>query len=140
MTLNNIIKEIKNYGETHPQIKTVYFGEFSDKLDDNDVVYPAMFFDMGDASISQKQINYTFNIYILDRHLVETDALEVLSDTNLIAQDIVAEFRNPTTEWVTGDTITLTYFREDSPDYLAGVSINLNITLPSLNNRCQIPT
>jgi hypothetical protein len=99
-----------------------------------------MFFDMGDASISQKQINYTFNIYILDRHLVETDALEVLSDTNLIAQDIVAEFRNPTTEWVTGDTITLTYFREDSPDYLAGVSINLNITLPSLNNRCIIPT
>lgn len=140
MTLNQIITQIKTYGENHPQINTVYFGEISDKLDDNDIVYPAMFFDLGDASISAKQINYNFNIYILDRHLFETDALEVLSDTNLIAQDIVAEFRSPSTQWVTGDAITLTYVREDTPDYLAGVSINLNITLPSLNNRCQIPT
>jgi hypothetical protein len=140
MTLNQIITEIKNYGETHPQIKTVYFGEFSDKLDDNDVIYPAMFFDMVDAAISNKLITYNFVIYLLDRHLVETDALEVLSDMNLVAQDIVAEFRNPSNEWIAGDTIAVNYFREDSPDYLAGASINISVTLPSLNNRCQIPT
>ena len=140
MTLNQIVKQIKSYGENHPQIKTVYFGAFSDKLDDNDVVYPAMFFDMTDAAIAAKLITYNFVIYLLDRHLVETDALEVLSDMNLVAQDIVAEFRDPSNEWVTSDNIAVTYFTEDSPDYLAGASLNISITLPSLNNRCQIPT
>lgn len=140
MTLNQIVKEIKSYGENHPQINTVYFGAFSDKLDDNDVVYPAMFFDMTDASISAKLITYNFVIYLLDRHLVETDALEVLSDMNLVAQDIVAKFRDPSNTWVTGDAIGVNYFTEDSPDYLAGASLNISITLPSLNNRCQIPT
>lgn len=139
MTLNQIVKQIKSYGITHPQIKTVYFGLFSDKLDDNDIVYPAMFFDLSDASIGQKLITYNFSIYILDRHLVETDALEVLSDTDLVAQDIVANFRNPSNTWVTGDNISVTYISEDSPDYLAGTSINISVTLPSLNNRCQIP-
>ena len=140
MTLNQIVAQIKSYGTTHPQIKTVYFGAFSDKLDDNDVVYPAMFFDLSDAAIGQKLITYNFSIYILDRHLVETDALEVLSDTDLIAQDIVANFRNPTNTWVTGDNIAVTYVTEDSPDYLAGTNITISVTLPSLNNRCQIPT
>ena len=91
LTLNQIITQIKGFGTSHPQLNTVLFGEFVEKLDDADIIYPAMFFDLADAEISEKQIQYNFNIYIMDRHLVETDALEVLSDTNLIMQDIVAE-------------------------------------------------
>lgn len=98
-----------------------------------------MFFDLADAAISEKQIQYNFNIYIMDRHLVETDALEVLSDTNLIMQDIVAEIRNNSNDWETGINIPITYFREADPDYLAGVRADVSLTLDSLNNRCQIP-
>ena len=139
MTLNQIITQIKSYGVNHPQINYVLFGEFADKLDDEDVTYPAMFIDLQSANFSAKQLSYVFNIYLLDRHLQETDALEVLSDMSLVAEDMVALFRAPTTTWVVDNSIPLQFFREADPDFLAGVRIDVTLTLPSLNNRCQIP-
>ena len=139
MTLNQIVAQITSYGTSHPQINTVIFGDFADKLDDADVIYPAMFFDVDNATFAAKQLSYTFSIYLLDRHLVETDALEVLSDMSLVAEDIVARLRTPSNTWITGDNLNVTYFREAEPDFLAGVRIDATLTLPSLNNRCQIP-
>jgi hypothetical protein len=139
MTLNQIVKQITNYGTSHPQINTVYFGDFADKLDDADVVYPAMFYDLESGNFLAKQLSFSFSIYLLDRHLVETDAQEVLSDMSLVAEDIVARLRTPSNEWITSDNINVTFFREAEPDYLAGVRLDVSITLPSINNRCQIP-
>jgi len=139
MTLNQIVKQITGYGTSHPQINTVYFGDFADKLDDADVVYPAMFYDLESGNFLAKQLSFVFSIYLLDRHLVETDASEVLSDMSLVAEDIVARFRTPTNEWITSDNINMQFFREAEPDYLAGVRLDVSITLPSINNRCQIP-
>lgn len=139
MTLNQITTQIKSYGLNHPQINYVLFGEFADKLDDEDVTYPAMFIDLQSANFSAKQLSYVFNIYLLDRHLQETDALEVLSDMSLVAEDMVALFRAPTTTWVVDDSLPMQFFREADPDFLAGVRIDVTLKLPSLNNRCQIP-
>jgi hypothetical protein len=139
MTLNNIVKQITSYGTSHPQISTVFFGDFADKLDDADVVYPAMFYDLNGGNFLAKQLSFSFSIYLLDRHLVETDAQEVLSDMSLVAEDIVARLRTPSNEWITSDNINVQFFREAEPDYLAGVRLDVTITLPSINNRCQIP-
>jgi hypothetical protein len=139
MTLNQIVKQITSYGTSHPQINTVYFGDFADKLDDADVVYPAMFYDLDGGNFLAKQLSFSFSIYLLDRHLVETDAQEVLSDMSLVAEDIVARLRTPSNEWITSDNINVQFFREAEPDYLAGVRLDVSITLPSINNRCQIP-
>ena len=139
MTLNQITTQIKSYRLNHPQINYVLFGEFSDKLDDEDVTYPAMFIDLQSANFSAKQLSYVFNIYLLDRHLQETDALEVLSDMSLVAEDMVASLRTPTNTWVVDDSLPMQFFREADPDFLAGVRIDVTLTLPSLNNRCQIP-
>jgi hypothetical protein len=139
MTLNQIIQQISSYGTSHPQINTVFFGDFADKLDDADVVYPAMFYDLENGNFLAKQLSFSFSIYLLDRHLVETDAQEVLSDMSLVAEDIVARLRTPSNEWITSDNINVQFFREAEPDYLAGVRLDVSITLPSINNRCQIP-
>jgi hypothetical protein len=139
MTLNNIISQISSYGTSHPQINTVIFGDFADKLDDADVVYPAMFYDLDGGNFLAKQLSFSFSIYLLDRHLLETGAQEVLSDMCLVAEDIVARLRTPSNEWITSDNINVTFFREAEPDYLAGVRLDVSITLPSINNRCQIP-
>ena len=139
MTLNQIVQQITSYGTSHPQISTVYFGDFADKLDDADVVYPAMFYDLESGNFLAKQLSFSFSIYLLDRHLVETDAQEVLSDMSLVAEDIVARLRSPSNEWITSDNINVQFFREAEPDYLAGVRLDVSITLPSINNRCQIP-
>lgn len=139
MTINQIVNQITSYGTSHPQISTVLFGDFADKLDDSDIVYPAMFFDIDSAQFLAKQLSYTFSIYLLDRHLVETNALEVISDMALVGEDMVARLRTPSNTWITSDTINMDFFIEAEPDYLAGVRLIATITLPSLNNRCQIP-
>jgi hypothetical protein len=110
------------------------------RLSNGDVTYPAMFFGLESASMLAKQIQYTFSLYFMDRQLQETEGLEVLSDMTLVAQDIVAELRNNANEWIVGDNIAMTYFVEEDPDYLAGVRLDVTFTLPSINNRCQIPT
>jgi hypothetical protein len=139
MTLNQIVSQITSYGTSHPQINTVIFGDFADKLDDADVVYPAMFYDLTGGNFLAKQLSFSFSIYLLDRHLVETGAQEVLSDMSLVAEDIVARLRTPSNEWITSDNINVQFFLEAEPDYLAGVRLDVTITLPSINNRCQIP-
>jgi len=107
MTLNQIISQISSYGTSHPQINTVIFGDFADKLDDADVVYPAMFFDLDGGNFLAKQLSFVFSIYLLDRHLLETGAQEVLSDMSLVAEDIVARLRTPSNEWITSDNINV---------------------------------
>lgn len=139
MTLNQIIKQIKSFGQNHPQIKFVWFGDIMEKLDDEDVTYPAMFIDINSIGILEKQIQYSFDIYLMDRHLQETQAEEILSDMVLISQDMVANFRNQIYEWTTDNNISTEIFRESTPDYLAGLKMTIPITLSSLNDTCIIP-
>jgi hypothetical protein len=139
LTLNQIVKQITNYANQHAQINSVVFGEFYNKLSDEDIVYTAFFFNISQSEILERQIRYTFEVYILDRQLQETNGLEVLSDTTLIAQDIVSLLRNNSNPWIIGTNIPINYFVEYDPDYVAGVSFNLDITISNINNRCEVP-
>jgi len=139
MTLNEIISSILTYGNNHAQIKYTWFGGFAEKLDDNDVIYPAMFVDLEGSSFLPKLLTHTVSIYIMDRHIAETEALEVLSDTSLICEDIIAQLRNNSNIYTVADNITMQPFMEAEPDYLAGWRLDVALTVPSINNRCQIP-
>ncbi|NBU82024.1 MAG: hypothetical protein EBS55_10295 [Flavobacteriaceae bacterium] len=141
MTLNQIVKQITEFGNNHEQIKFVYFGDVWERLSNGEVTYPAMFFSLIDAQILAKQIQYNFSIYVMDRMLMEeTNETEVLSDMTLIGQDMVAKLRDNIYNWIAGDNMTLSFYTESDPDYLAGVKIDFSLTLSSLNNTCQIPT
>jgi len=141
MTLNQIVKQITSIGNNHEQIKFVYFGDVWERLSNGEVTYPAMFFSLTDAQILAKQIQYNFSIYVMDRMLMEeTNETEVLSDMTLIGQDIVAKLREHTYNWIASDNMTLSFYTESDPDYLAGVKIDFTLTLSSLNDTCQIPT
>ena len=141
MTLNQIVKQITEFGNNHEQIKFVYFGDVWERLSNGEVTYPAMFFNLNDAQILAKQIQYNFSIYIMDRMLMEeTNETDVLSDTTLIGQDIVANLRSPEYNWLVGDNMPVTFYTESDPDYLAGIKIDFSLTLSSLNDTCQIPS
>ena len=71
MTLNQIVKQITEFGNSHEQIKFVYFGDVWERLSNGEVTYPAMFFTLNDAQILAKQIQYNFSIYVMDRMLME---------------------------------------------------------------------
>jgi hypothetical protein len=141
MTLNQIVKQITEFGNNHEQIKFVYFGDVWERLSNGEVTYPAMFFNLNDAQILTKQIQYNFSIYVMDRMLMEeTNETEVLSDMTLVGQDMVANLRNHIYNWVVSDNMSVTFYTESDPDYLAGIKIDFSLTLSSLNDTCQIPT
>jgi hypothetical protein len=140
MTLNQIVKKVTDYGSQHTQINFVLYGDIYDHLSQGEVNYPAMFFNIEDVSISAKQIQYTFGLYFMDRQIENTEELEVMSDQILTAQDIIALIRNNANEWIVGDSIPMILFTESEPDVLAGVKASISLVLPSINNRCQIPS
>jgi hypothetical protein len=141
LTLNQVVKQITTLGNDHEQINFVYFGDVWERLSNGEVTYPAMFFTLSGANILAKNIEYQFSLYFMDRMLMEeTNETEVLSDTTLIGQDIVAQLRYSKAPWIIGDNASITYFTESDPDYLAGVKIDITLQLPYLNDRCQVPT
>lgn len=139
LTLNQIVKRITDYGSDHHQIQSVKFGEIYNWLSDGDIIYPSLFFNVDSADILTRQTKFFFSIYIMDRQLQESDGLEVMSDTTLIGQDIIALLRDNSNPWTIDDVIPIEYFVEGEPDYLAGIRLQVGITISNINNRCEVP-
>jgi len=139
LSLNQIVQRISNYGAEHAMINHVHFGEMYNWLSSEEAIYPSMFFNVERASILERQTKYIFSIYFLDRQLQETDGLEEMSDMALIAQDIIALFRNNNNEWIIDNVIPMNFVVEGEPDYLAGVALEVGLTISNINNRCEVP-
>jgi hypothetical protein len=145
MTLNQIVKELTTIGNAHEQINFVYFGDVWERLSNGEVTYPAMFFTLTGANVGAKEIAYSFSLYFMDRMLMEeTNETEVLSDMTQVAGDIVAQLRYPEdysiVTWTLNQNIPVTFYTESDPDLLAGVKLDISLSLPFINNRCQVPS
>ena len=145
MTLNQIVKELTTIGNAHEQINFVYFGDVWERLSNGEVTYPAMFFTLTGANVAAKEISYSFSLYFMDRMLMEeTNETEVLSDMTQVAADIVAQLRYPTdygkVTWAVNQNLPLAFYTESDPDYLAGVKLDVTLTVPFINNRCEVPS
>ena len=145
MTLNQIVKEITKLGNDHEQINFVYFGDVWERLSNGEVSYPAMFFTLTGAQVLSKEISYNFSLYFMDRMLMEEiNETEVLSDMTLVGQDIIAQLRYPkdyaNVTWTLNGNIPVTFFTESDPDYLAGIKLDIALSMPFINDRCQVPS
>jgi hypothetical protein len=145
MTLNQIVKELTTIGNDHEQINFVYFGDVWERLSNGEVTYPAMFMTLTGASFGAKEIAYSFSLYFMDRMLMEeTNETEVLSDMTQVAGDIVAQLRYPedygNVTWTLNQNLPITFYTEEDPDLLAGVKLDISLSLPFINNRCQVPS
>jgi len=145
MTLNQIVKELTTIGNQHEQINFVYFGDVWERLSNGEVTYPAMFFTLLGANYAAKEIGFSFSLYFMDRMLSEeTNETEVLSDMTQVAGDIVAQLRYPTdyanVTWTLNQNLPITFYTESDPDYLAGVKLDITLTVPFINNRCEVPS
>ena len=142
MTLNQTIKTIEDLGNAHQQIKTTYYGNAFDFLSRGaENTYPAFFFDITGASINGKTSTLNFTLFFCDRVLPEqSNEQEVLSDQLLTAEDIIAQLHYNDFDFVLQDAVTLDFFTEDQPEYLAGVSATISLDLAYLQNRCEVPT
>ena len=145
MTLNQIVKELTKIGNDHEQINYVYFGDVWERISNGEVTYPAMFMTLTGASFGAKDIGYSFSLYFMDRMLMEeTNETEVLSDMTQVAGDVVAQLRYPEdysiVTWTLSQNLPVTFYTESDPDLLAGVKLDATLTLPFINDRCQVPS
>ena len=145
MTLNQIVKELTKIGNDHEQINYVYFGDVWERISNGEVTYPAMFFTLTGANVGAKEIAFSFSLYFMDRMLMEeTNETEVLSDMTQVAGDIVAQLRYPEdydiVTWTLSQNLPVTFYTESDPDLLAGVKLDTTLSVPFINNRCQVPS
>lgn len=142
LTLNQVVSQIKAIAEAHQQINTVYYGDFDEFLGESaDNVYPAMYFDSTNASISTRVLTLNFSLYFFDRMLPEkTNETEAVSDMLNVAQDIIAQLLFQQFEFEMNDSVQLTFITEDTPDNLVAVKADISMDLPFTSDRCQVPT
>lgn len=146
MTLNQILSRLKSLALSHKQINYAFFGdphEFVTK----DITYPACFIQSqpGVINTATKLQTFSFRLYFLDLVHVATDTEEnedeVLSDMSSVADDMFALLMSPTyqDDWVISETAVKNLGTEQFDDMLAGVVIDVEISVEYLSNACDIP-
>jgi hypothetical protein len=142
LTLNELVTKLTEIGQGHKMIKQTYYGNVFDFLAKTpDARYPAMLFDLDTANFNGQVLNVSMVFFFFDRVLAEqTNELDVLNDQLLIASDIVAQLRYQLFDFLTSNQVQLQFFREETPDILAGVRASISFEIPFDADRCAVPT
>jgi hypothetical protein len=148
MTLKQVISRLTELAESHRQINHFFIGGFDEFLDDEDVVYPALFCELkSDSTISlaNRVANLNFTFYFFDLMDTANRSLEnvwdVTSDMASVAQDYLALLKDQEyTDWEIGDDYNMTIRDYELQDLTCGVSVDVTIGIRFDANRCQVPT
>ena len=148
MTLKQVISRLTELAESHQQINHFFIGGFDEFLDDEDVVYPAIFCELkSDSTISlaNRVANLNFTFYFFD--LLDTanrslaNVWEVTSDMASVAQDYLALLKDQGyKDWEVGDDYNMTIRDYELQDLTCGVSVDVTIGIRFDADRCQVPT
>ena len=145
MTLNQIINRVKTIALNHKQIRAFHYGNVNDFFDvDEGKKFAVCALQDNGATIANNVLSVTFIIFLLDLVHISEDARnneqDVQSDMMEVAQDLFAEFDfSEYTDWrVTLDN-QVQLVREEQPDYVAGVALNITIETPRVKDVCAVP-
>jgi hypothetical protein len=148
MTLKQVIQRLTELAESHRQINHFFIGGFDEFLDNEDVVYPALFCELqsdSNISLENRVANFNFTFYFFDLMDTANRSLEnvwdVTSDMASVAQDYIALLKDVEyTEWEVGDDYNMTIRDYELQDLTCGVSVDVSIGIRFDANRCQVPT
>lgn len=147
MTLKQTISRLQTLAESHRQINHFFIGGFDEFLDDEDVVYPALFCELkpdSTISLTNRVANFNFTFYFFD--LMDTanrslaNVWDVTSDMASVAQDYIALLKDQDyTDWEVGDDYNMSIRDYELQDLTCGVSVDVTIGIRFDANRCQVP-
>lgn len=146
MTLNQIIKRIRQTALAHKQIKNFYTGLVADLLTDKTTRYASAFLqdDGGTISASTAATKINFKLFLIDLVHVSADAKDneqdVHSDMLSVAIDMMAELSKPAfNDWKISKDNSVQFLVEEQGDMFAGVSVDFSVEIMFTQNICQIP-
>ena len=143
LTLNQIVKKLETFANDHKQLSGNFlFGQFYDYVANKSEQYPAMIIYLQPNQLSENTDTYTFQITICNRlKKDDTNEIEVLSDTNLIAKDLITYFKNSPTERdvIINTSVTLNDFSDREDSETAGYFFDITFRQNFDYNYCDIP-
>lgn len=143
MTRNQIANQLKEIGSSHRQVRTCEVVEPDYFLDNEtkDVVYPAVWFTLGATSVVEKRKTVSLLITIADiiRHPNKLQ-LEVQSDCESIADDIISQLDWQKHEWKLVRNSAYEYFEDNFGDECAGVTVSVDLDFPFSYDNCDLPS
>jgi len=144
ISLNQIVSKQKEIMQAHRQVRTVrYDNPANDALNEiKDVGYPAVWFFHNNTQIEGKQKTYSFIYTVADIYQPEgiTTELEVHSDTERIADDILSQLDWQLQPWQLRRSAIYEYFSEDYGDVLAGVTFQVDLIVDYAYDACDLPS
>ena len=143
MTYNQFISEMTTLLQSHAMIKEVRNMTPQEWLfRENQTELPVCCFDIlfSVFNIGQEQ-SWNVQFFFLDKSGQEAEfEQEVISDQWQISEDIYQKIRSTQDTFAVDENVTITPIADKYDDYLAGVTMTLNITTMRDFNACNIPT
>src|SRR3990167_1533469 len=138
----NIYDTLKEIAEKHKQISTFGFGDIWEIASSGDITYPMLFASPDGAVYGRGEVGNKFKILVMDKVVSgEFNETDVLSDTQRILLDVMAELKNNSRDiHLRHEQITLTDFTERFDDEVAGWSADVTLWVDFDGSRCDIPT
>tara|TARA_R110000850_G_scaffold212277_1_gene338012 strand:- start:522 stop:1037 length:516 start_codon:yes stop_codon:yes gene_type:complete len=140
-SISKLKAEFQSIAQRHLQINSFGFGpadDYESALENDDSLFPNMWVEPQPNSGSDHVYSRNFAITILS---VGPDSVELWSDTELIALDILATFKqdfaNPLADLELEYSLTPLQYR--NVDHAFGWSLDLSLTYPNVFNFCDVP-
>lgn len=147
LTLNQVLSRLRSLALSHKQINHFYFGDVPEFDAQEDIVYPGCFCEQqpGQIDTVQRLQRFNFRIFLVDlvgvSERTEQNETEVLSDMTQVAGDLIALLKNPIyqDDWIITDTSAINPVTESLGDMVAGVFMDIGISVDYLADSCQVP-
>ena len=131
MTLFEVIKRLETFCDSHLQVKK-FGADFLEQLGNfatQDEKYPIVFVNVPNSTTLGENLNtFSLEVYCLD--IIQKDRdniITILSDTQLILNDIYLELQTGTDLTIDVTNASLTPLNNDLLDYVAGWVMTLDI-------------
>ena len=141
-TLNQLIANVQEIATQHRQINDFKYGNTWEHYSSGTTNTPELWCNVESATRNINSTIYTIRFWVVDNVIRgELDELERHSDLVLIAEDIIAQLRNPAYKWLVSRTqsINIDLLVEYSPKNFAGASFSIDVEISKADERCNIP-
>jgi len=141
MTRNQIAIQLKKIATDHRQVRTakVVNADYFLHNEVKDVVYPAVFMTMGNSATEGKIKTHTVQVTVADI-VLHTTELEVQSDMEQVANDLVGQIGWDKQPWRFTRSTTFEFFEDKFEDIVAGVTFSIDLEVPFLYDVCDLPS
>lgn len=143
LTLNQIVKKLREIRQAHPQLNSFEFGDFDEIGSSEAYVYPLLACDFLPGSITRQIVTTKMIILVCDRVRDDnSNLLEVLSNTHKVCLDVFAQLY----EYFEDNQVELSReavisdFNRRFDDSVAGHQLEITINQFYSKDTCQVPT